>query len=59
MNRHPYILNILLAACLMVLEKKTFKVFFPIISLWELYVAMANKVPIQSAQKPYAAFPPT
>ena len=33
--------------------------FFPIISLWEVYVAMATKVPIQSVQKPYAAFPPT
>ena len=32
-------------------EKKIFKVF-PIISLWELYVAMATRVPIQSAQNP-------
>ena len=40
----------------MISETKIFKVF-PIISLWELYVAMAARVPIQSAQKPYAAFP--
>ena len=30
---------------------------FKIISLWELYVAMAT-VPKQSAQNPYAAFAP-
>ena len=36
----------------MVLEK-IFKVF-PILSLWELYVAMATRVPIQSTQKHYA-----
>ena len=27
---------------------------FPIISQWELYVAMAIRVPTQSAQKPVA-----
>ena len=31
---------------------------FPIITLWELSVAMETKVPIQSGQKPIAAFPP-
>ena len=31
---------------------------FPIISLWELYVAMDTRVQIQSAQNPYAAFLP-
>ena len=29
---------------------------FSHISLWELYVAMTTRVPIQSVQKPYAAF---
>ena len=42
----------------MVSEIEIFKVF-PKISLWVLYVAMATRVPIQSAKKPYAAFPPT
>ena len=40
----------------MVSEKKIFKVF-PIISLWELYVAMATRIPIRSAPKSYAACP--
>ena len=40
----------------MALEKKIFKVF-PSISLWEQYVSMATRVPIQSAKKTYAAFP--
>ena len=31
---------------------------FPIISLWELLVAVETRVFIQSAPKPYAAFPP-
>ena len=31
---------------------------FPIISLWELYVAMEARIPIQSAPKSYAAFSP-
>ena len=30
---------------------------FPTISLWELLVAIETSVLIQSAQKPYAAFP--
>ena len=38
-------------------EEDFFKVF-PVISLWELYVSMAIRVPIQSAQKPYATYPP-
>ena len=44
----------------LMVSEKIFKLFFfPIISLMELYVAMANTVPIQSAQNPYAAIPPT
>ena len=42
-------------------KKKTRKgedIIFPIISLWELSVAMETRVLIQSAPKPYAAFPP-
>ena len=31
---------------------------FLMLSLWEIYVAMATRVPIWSAQKPYAVFPP-
>ena len=44
----------------MVSEKMLFKVF-PIINLWNFYVAMATRVPIQSAliHVPYAAFPST
>ena len=34
-------------------------IIFPIISQWELSVAMETRVLIQSAPKPYAAFPPT
>ena len=37
-------------------SEEDFKVF-PIISLWELDVATAARVPIQSAKKTYAAFP--
>ena len=33
-------------------------IFFPIITLWELSVAMDNRVPIRSGPKPNAAFPP-
>ena len=32
--------------------------FSPIITLWELSVAMETRVPIRSGQKPIAAFPP-
>ena len=32
--------------------------FFPIITLWELSVAMETRVPIRYGQKPIAAFPP-
>ena len=39
--------------------QRRFLKVFPIISLGELYVAMAARVPTQSAQKPYAALPPT
>ena len=41
---------------LIVLEKKIFNVF-PIVSLCELYVAMTTRVPIQTAQIPYATEP--
>ena len=33
-------------------------IVFPIISQWGLSVAMDTRVSIQSAPKPYAAFPP-
>ena len=33
-------------------------IVFPIISQWGLSVAMETRVLIQSAPKPYAAFPP-
>ena len=33
------------------------KINFSIISLWELYVAMATRVPIKSVQKPTVTFP--
>ena len=42
---------------LMVSEKKIFYVF-PIITLWELSVAMETRVPIQFSPKHNAAFPP-
>ena len=34
------------------------KNIFPIITLWELSVAMDTRVPIRSGPKPNAAFPP-
>ena len=34
-------------------------IIFPIISQWGLSVAMETRVLIQSAPKPYAAFPPS
>ena len=40
----------------MVSEKKIFQ-SFPILRLWELYVAITISYPIQSAQKPHAALP--
>ena len=42
----------------MVSEKKIFQVF-PIITLWELSVAMETRVLIRSDPKPNAAFPPS
>ena len=33
--------------------------FFPIITLWELSVAMDTRVLIRSGPKPNASFPPT
>ena len=36
--------------------KRVFKVF-PTINLWELYVDMATRVPIQSAKNPTQPFP--
>ena len=38
-------------------REKVEKFFFPIVSQWELSVAMETRVLIQSAPKPYAAFP--
>ena len=35
-------------------ERRSFFKVFPIISLWELYVAKLTRVPIQTAQKPDA-----
>ena len=32
--------------------------FFPIVSLWELSVAMETRVPIRPGPKPIATFPP-
>ena len=40
------------------ISEKNFLNVFLIISLWELYVAMKTRFIIQSAQIPYAAFPP-
>ena len=37
--------------------RKSGDIVFPIISQWELSVAMETRVLIQSASKPYAAFP--
>ena len=39
--------------------RKEGDIIFPIISQWGLSVAMKTRVLIQSATKPYAAFPPT
>ena len=55
-TKHCYTQNIK-ALGLMVSEKKIFYVF-PIITLWELSVAMETRVPIQSGPKPNATFPP-
>ena len=38
-------------------EKKIFLCFFPIVSLWELSVAMETRVLIQPGLKPHATFP--
>ena len=43
---------------LMVSEKKIFQVF-PIITLWELSVAMETRLLIRSDPKPNTAFPPS
>ena len=56
-TKHCYTQNIK-ALDLMVSEKKIFYVF-PIITLWELSVAMETRVPIRPGPKPNAAFPPT
>ena len=47
---HCYIQN-MKALCLVVLEKRIFFKVFPILSLWELSVAMKNRVLIRPAQK--------
>ena len=39
-------------------QRKGGDIIFPIISQWGLSVAMETRVLIQSAPKPYAAFPP-
>ena len=49
-TKHCYIQNTE-ALCLQVLENKIVLVF-PIVSLWELSVAMETTILIQSAQKP-------
>ena len=54
---HCHIPNIK-AVGLVVSEKKIFK-FLPIVSLWELYVAMETTIFIQTAPKPNADNPPT
>ena len=56
-NSHCYIPNIK-AVGLVVSEKKIFLVF-PIVSLWDLSVAMETTILIQSAPKPNAINPPT
>ena len=43
---------------LVVSEKKIFFYVFPIVSLWELSVAMETRVPIRPGPKPNATFPP-
>ena len=54
---HCYIPNIK-AVGLVVSEKKIFLVF-PVVSLWDLSVAMETTILIQSAPKPNAINPPT
>ena len=49
---HCYIQN-MKALGLVVSEKKIFYVF-PIVSLWELSVAMETRVPIRHAPKPFS-----
>ena len=39
-------------------QKRRLFYVFPIITLWELSVAMDTRVPIRSGQNPNAAFPP-
>ena len=43
---------------LVVSEKNFFFYVFPIVSLWELSVAMETRVPIRPGPKPNATFPP-
>ena len=38
--------------------EEDFFYIFPIVSLWELSVAMETRVPIRPGPKPNAAFPP-
>ena len=57
-TKHRYIQNIE-ALGLVVLKKKKFFYVFPILSLWELSVAMETTILIQSAPKPNAVNPPT
>ena len=39
-------------------NREKVEIIFPIVSQWELSVAMETRVLIQSTPKPYAAFPP-
>ena len=56
-TRHCYKQN-MKALCLVVSEKKIF-ICFPIVSLWELSVAMETRVLIRPGPKPNTTFPPS
>ena len=43
---------------LVISEKNFFFMFFPIVSIWELSVAMETRVLIRPGPKPNATFPP-
>ena len=55
-TKHCYIQNI--EALGLVISEKIFFMFFPIVSLWELSVAMETTILIQSVPKPNAVNPP-
>ena len=56
-TKHCYIQN-MKALGLVVSEKKIFLYVFPIISLWELSVAVETRVLIRPGPKPNTTFPP-